>query len=87
MIQWVDRWTRAARKERDQIPVKYRNRVLEAIRLYCETGEGDVTTIKPFVGEFRLRVGEYRIRFSLDSARGELIVLHVSIRGEAYQDR
>jgi mRNA-degrading endonuclease RelE of RelBE toxin-antitoxin system len=87
MTQWVDKWTRSARKERDRIPVSCRGRVLEAIKLYCETGFGDVDTIKPFVGEYRLRVGVYRIRFSLDSARGEFIILHVATRGGAYQDR
>jgi mRNA interferase RelE/StbE len=86
VTQWRDVWTRAALKERDRIPEKQREKILDAIAEFCATGRGNVTTIKPFVGEYRLRVGEWRVRFSLDVARAELVVLHVLIRGGAYKD-
>jgi mRNA-degrading endonuclease RelE of RelBE toxin-antitoxin system len=54
-----------------------REKILDAVADFCSTGRGNVTTIKPFVGEYRLRVGEWRVRFSLDVARAELVVLHV----------
>lgn len=86
MTKWRDVWTSAARKERDRIPHKQRERILSAIRAFCETGQGDIQTIKPFCGEYRLRVGEWRVRFALDAARDELVVLHVLPRGSAYKD-
>ncbi len=86
MAKWRDVWTGAARKERDRIPLKQRERILSAVLLFCETGQGDVQTIKPFCGEHRLRVGEWRVRFALDAARAELVVLHVLPRGSAYKD-
>jgi mRNA-degrading endonuclease RelE of RelBE toxin-antitoxin system len=57
VTRWRDVWTRPALKERDRIPRPQRERILSALQLFCETGAGDVTTIKPFVGEYRLRVG------------------------------
>lgn len=59
---------------------------MSSIDLFIQTGRGDIETIKPFVGEYRLRVGEWRIRFSLDAARSELVVLHILNRRDAYRD-
>jgi len=59
---------------------------VSSLAAFTQTGHGDIETIKPFVGEYRLRVGEWRVRFSLDAARGELVVLHVLNRRDAYRD-
>lgn len=86
MTPWRDVWTRAALKERDRIPIKQREKILAAVKLFCETGVGNIDTIKPFTGEYRLKVGDWRVRFTLDETRRELTVLHVFIRGGAYKD-
>jgi len=86
VTEWRDVWTRAALKERDRIPLRQREKILTALHLFCTTGKGDIETIKPFAGEYRLRVGEWRVRFALDAARAELVVLHVLIRGGDYKD-
>ena len=74
-----------ARKELEDIPLKKRVKILSALKEFCETNKGNIETIKPFTGEYRLRVGDYRVRFAIDYARDELIVLHVFIRGAAYK--
>jgi mRNA interferase RelE/StbE len=78
--------SKPARKELEDIPIKQRAKIVSSLAAFTQTGHGDIETIKPFVGEYRLRVGEWRVRFSLDAARGELVVLHVLNRRDAYRD-
>jgi mRNA-degrading endonuclease RelE of RelBE toxin-antitoxin system len=50
-----------------------------------QTGHGDVKPLKDRPGEMRLRVGKWRIFFSLEPP--DLIrVLGIDNRGEAYRD-
>ena len=78
--------SKPARKELEDIPLKQRAKIMSAIQAFILTGRGDIETIKPFVGEYRLRVSEWRVRFSLDAARGELVVLHILNRRDAYRE-
>ena len=57
---------------------------IDAVLLrYANTGFGDVKTLKGRPGQFRLRVGKWRIFFDLPSP--DLIrVLAIDNRGEAY---
>ena len=74
----------AARRELRRLDLSARDRVVAAIERYAETGEGDVrklTDVSP--QQWRLRVGEYRVRFLLDG--DALEVLHVLPRGRAYR--
>lgn len=40
---------------------------------------------KPFEGHRRARRGEYRVRYTIDDARREVVVLDVSHRRDAYR--
>lgn len=40
---------------------------------------------KPFEGHWRARRGEYRVRYTIDDARHEVVVLDVSHRRDAYR--
>lgn len=40
---------------------------------------------KPFEGHWRARRGEYRIRYTVDDARAEVVVLEISHRRDAYR--
>lgn len=74
----------AARRELRRLDPTARARVIAAIERYAETGEGDVrklTGLSP--QQWRLRVGEHRVRFLLDG--DALEVLHVLPRGRAYR--
>ena len=58
-------------------------RIDAALVRYAATGHGDVKALRDRPGEFRLRVGKWRIFFSLEEP--DLIrVLGIDNRGEAY---
>jgi mRNA interferase RelE/StbE len=60
-----------------------RARIEAALVRYAATGYGDVRSLKGRPGEFRLRVGKWRVFFYLE--RPEVIeVLGIDNRGEAY---
>jgi mRNA-degrading endonuclease RelE of RelBE toxin-antitoxin system len=101
VIRWIV-WSEPA--ERDMARLVRANsgiarRTYAAVQRFAETGHGDV---KRLVGsrppEYRLRVGDYRVRFQTraeagrDPATGDEIrrlvieVLHVLSRGGAYRD-
>jgi mRNA-degrading endonuclease RelE of RelBE toxin-antitoxin system len=74
----------AARRELRGLDPPARARVVAAIERFVRTGEGDVrklTNVSP--PQWRLRVGEYRVRFLVDG--DALEVLHVLPRGKAYR--
>jgi mRNA interferase RelE/StbE len=58
-------------------------RIDAALVRFATTGHGDVKSLKDRPGEFRLRVGKWRVFFSLEPP--DLIrVLGIDSRGEAY---
>lgn len=63
-----------------------RHRVVAAIERFARTGEGDVKRLRGLAPpEYRLRVGDWRIRFGRDDAEQVLYILRVLPRGEAYR--
>ena len=58
---------------------------MEAIDHYAETGNGDVKRLQGVDHEWRLRVGDWRVIFTLDEGRLLVIVLRVLPRGSAYR--
>jgi mRNA-degrading endonuclease RelE of RelBE toxin-antitoxin system len=58
-------------------------RIDAALVRYATTGHGDVKSLKGRAGEFRLRVGKWRVFFCLEPP--DLVrVLGIDNRGEAY---
>lgn len=61
-------------------------RVIDAVEHFAKTGEGDVVRLVDVVPpEYRLRVGDWRVRFVPDHERHLLHVLRVLPRGKAYR--
>jgi mRNA-degrading endonuclease RelE of RelBE toxin-antitoxin system len=58
-------------------------RIDAALVRYAATGYGDVKSLKDRPGEFRLRVGKWRIFFFLDPP-DVIRVIGIDNRGEAY---
>jgi mRNA interferase RelE/StbE len=79
-------WSKRSRDDLRGLDESVKRRVIAAVTRYAETGHGDVKSLKGHVGEYRLRVGDWRVRFALDAARSEIVVLHVLHRREAYRD-
>ncbi|HEY4104749.1 MAG TPA: type II toxin-antitoxin system RelE/ParE family toxin [Polyangiaceae bacterium] len=78
-------WAPRAAKERDGLDGVARARVIAAIERLAETGAGDVKALKGSPGMYRLRVGDWRVVFALDSARTDLVVERVAHRREVYR--
>lgn len=77
-------WARRAERDARKLEADIYRRILLAVRRFAETGQGDVVLlagIRP--PEWRLRVGDYRVRFRL---RGDVLeVLRVAHRREVYR--
>lgn len=59
-------------------------RIFEGILHFTRTGSGDVTTLHgDMAGSFRLRVGDYRVLFTLED--NSMRIFGVRHRSEAYR--
>lgn len=79
-------WRGPARRGLRRLDPPERRRVVAAVEIFAETGQGDVvklTNVRP--PQFRLRVGPWRVRFLVDRETGVLQVLHVRHRSKAYR--
>jgi mRNA-degrading endonuclease RelE of RelBE toxin-antitoxin system len=70
----------------DRLDSRVKSRISEALDRYLETEIGDVVALKgPLKGEFRLKVGDWRVRFiEFDDTIEIKRVVH---RGQAYDVR
>lgn len=81
-VKWSSHAARDLRRVGDR---KMQERITNAVYLFAETGQGDVRKLKGKVNEYRLRVGEWRIRFMIDDQQlTVMLVLRVLPRGDAY---
>ncbi len=58
-------------------------RIFAALHRLAQTGAGDIKRLKKEASEFRLRVGNYRVRFTEEA--NTLQVIRVLHRKEAYR--
>jgi mRNA interferase RelE/StbE len=74
-----------ARKDLRRIDPLTRERILGAITRLAQGAEllGDVKRLSGS-GEYRLRVGDWRVRFERDDRQRTIIVVRVLPRGRAY---
>ena len=62
-------------------------RVGRAIDRFMRTGQGDVKKLSGSRGQYRLRAGDWRVRFTIDSEASAMVISQVSRRNEAtYRD-
>lgn len=79
-------WKTPALRGLRRLDPSNQRRVIAAVERYAATGYGDIvrlTDIEP--PQYRLRVGEWRVRFTVDREAEVLNVLHVLPRGKAYR--
>jgi mRNA interferase RelE/StbE len=77
-------WSDDACADVRRIDQKTAMRILTAIHRFAESGAGDVKELKGQSGELRLRVGDYRVRFTNDDD-GTIRIHAVRHRREAYR--
>jgi mRNA-degrading endonuclease RelE of RelBE toxin-antitoxin system len=73
-----------ARSDIRAIPQHIAMNILTAVQRLAESGAGSVKTLQGQAGEKRLRVGDYRVRFTEEPA-GTLRIHTVRNRREAYR--
>lgn len=73
-----------AAKDLERLEDRQRDLVEEAIEKFARSGLGDVKMLSGSVREYRLRVGDWRIRFVYEPP--DIVrVLHIPHRREAYR--
>ena len=77
-------WTDPAKADLRAIDQPTALRILHIVARYLATGEGDVKKLQGESGELRLRVGDYRVRFTEEHP--DTLRIHAVLhRREAYR--
>ena len=76
-------WDPAARTDLRRLDRDIAMRILLALTRYNETGEGDVKMLTDREGLYRIRVGKWRVFFSLE-APNAVRINGIDNRGQAY---
>jgi mRNA interferase RelE/StbE len=84
---WRVEFARAAARDLKRLDPQIRRRVLSAIQgLVAEPPQGDVKRLAGLDAEWRLRVGDWRVRFTREPDPRLIFVKRVLPRGRAYRD-
>jgi mRNA interferase RelE/StbE len=84
---WRVEFARAAQRDLRRLDPPINRRVLAAIEgLLADPPQGDVKRLTGASGEYRLRVGDWRIRFTRDLSEQVIVIERVLPRGRAYRD-
>ena len=79
-------WSHEALKDVRRLDKPVATRITHAIELFAETGHGDVKKLTNAGGAYRLRVGDWRVRFTIiDGELHVMLIQSVLSRGEAYK--
>ena len=71
-----------ALKDLQSLPTNLQARILEKIELMRDDLQGDVKHLTNFTPEYRLRVGNYRILFEIET--DVLVIYRIKHRSNAY---
>lgn len=80
---------KSARKEFDRLPRKVQERVVEALKFLSESPFSDLLNIKKIKGEeslYRIRIGDYRLVYEVQTAVLLVIVIKIGHRREVYRN-
>jgi len=74
-----------AMKEIDNLPIDDKNRILNSLtQMATDPFSGDVKPIKGVRSLLRRRVGDYRISFTVNFEKGEVVIIKVGRRESFY---
>ena len=85
-MTWEIVWARPALQDMKRLDRQIASRVHESLVRFAETGQGNVSKLAGSDDEWRLRVGDWRVRFVYDFETEVIRVLRVLPRGRAYRD-
>ena len=79
-------WSQGALKDLRRLDKPLIARITRAIEVFADTGRGDVKRLTNADGAYRLRVGEWRVRFRLVHTEIQIMLIQAVLpRGEAYK--
>ena len=85
-MSWRLEWTERAVKDAEGLDRPVKERVVAALERLAATGQGDVRRLHGQKTEWRLRVGDRRVRFAFDYLGKRLVVLRILPSGRAYRE-
>ena len=86
-MAWQLAIKRRAVKDMEDLSPDEREAVEAAMgRLVTDIGSADIKKLGGRRGEWRLRVGRWRVIFTLNTLAGEIVITRVLPRKEAYRD-
>ncbi len=78
--------SKSVQKQIDNLPNAIKNRILEKIQnLATEPRPSGVIKLKNSDSEYRLRVGDYRVRYEIDDPKQIILILQCKHRREVYR--
>ena len=78
-------WSPASSDDLERLDRRTQERIRQAVYRLAETNQGDVQRLHGREREWRLRVGQWRIRFAFDDEKGSILIFRVLPRGSAYR--
>lgn len=84
-MSWTIALTASAQRDLRRLDRPVAGRILDALTRLADTGQGDVSRLRGGSEEWRLRVGDWRVRFRYDHVTRTLAVLRILPRGQAYR--
>jgi mRNA interferase RelE/StbE len=78
-------WTTHAVRDLEHLEKADLNRIVAALEAYAETGSGQIKKLAGTSAEWRLRVGDWRVRFSFRSPPPGILILAIEPRDRAYR--
>jgi mRNA interferase RelE/StbE len=87
-VSWIPRtveWRSEAKRDLRGLDAPLVKRIVRVVDRYAATGHGDVKQLQGVDQRWRLRIGDWRVLFTLDHGRLLVLVLRVLPRGSAYR--
>jgi mRNA interferase RelE/StbE len=85
-MTYVVKISKSVQKQIDNLPTTFKTRVLEKIKgLQTEPRPSGVVKLKNSEQEYRLRVGDYRVRYEIDDTKQTVLILQCKHRREIYR--
>jgi mRNA interferase RelE/StbE len=80
--------TKSIQKELDNLPNEIKDRAYDKISQLSENPRPDgVTKLKGYENEYRVRIGDYRVRYEIIDKDKTVLILQCKHRREVYKNR
>jgi mRNA interferase RelE/StbE len=85
-MNYVIKISKSVEKQIDNLPNTVKDRILEKIKsLEAEPRPSGIVKLKNSEHEYRLRVGDYRVRYKIDDTKQIILILQCKHRREVYR--